>query len=46
MKKELTPEERKKLAEYFIKETESKIHKKEKETWMKHDHDNLFSKSD
>ncbi len=39
---ELTPEEKKKLAEQFLKTTESKLRKEEKSTWMIKDHDHLF----
>lgn len=39
MKKTLTDEERKKIAEEFIKTTDSKIKKSEKHTWMIRDYD-------
>lgn len=46
MKATLTIEERKKLAEEFRKETDSKIRKSEKHTWMIRDYDRPKNKQE
>ena len=46
MKKTLTDKERKKLADEFIKTTDSKIKKSEKHTWMIRDYDRLKNKQE
>lgn len=46
MKATLSDEERKKLAEEFIKKTDSKIKKSEKHTWMIRDYDRLKNKQE
>lgn len=45
-KKELSPEEKKKLAEEFLKTTDSKIKKSEKHTWMIRDYDRQKNEQD
>lgn len=39
--KALTDEEKKQLAEEFLKEVEARLEKEEKRTWMIRDHDHL-----
>jgi hypothetical protein len=46
MKATLTDEERKKIADDFIKTTDSKIKKSEKHTWMIRDYDRLKNKQE
>lgn len=46
MKATFTDEERKKMAEEFIKEADSKIKKSEKHTWMIRDYDRLKNKQE
>lgn len=46
MKATLTDKERKKLADEFRKETDSKIKKSEKHTWMVRDYDRLKNKQE
>lgn len=46
MKATLTDKERKKLAEDFAKETNSKIKKSEKHTWMVRDYDRQKNKQE